>query len=167
MRLAARIFAARLHNIFGRFRRAKSWFTSFIEPSVLLSALLLVVIGLQTCILHNTDKATRDAAEAAKVSATTAKDALYAERPWVASAGIPKILNPLTFHDQGAELDLGFFLKNGGRSPALGARASSRLILEPFSINNRYIIVEKIRGYLQDESILVFSRKDSRCIYPS
>jgi hypothetical protein len=108
-------FGARLYDI-----RIEGWLT------LLLSALLVIVVGLQTCVLHSTDK--------------TAHDALYAQRPWVASVGIPKIIEPLAFDSVRAHLRVLFALRNGGISPALAATAIPLLMIQPLDLHPSNIL---------------------------
>jgi len=90
--------------------------------SILFSALLVVVVGFQTCIMRSTDK----------IAETT----LYAQRPWVASVEPPAIIEPLVFDTARAHIRLMFRMANGGVSPALGATATPHLSIKQLDVNN-------------------------------
>jgi hypothetical protein len=138
--------------------------------SVLFSGLLVLVVARQTCIMENTDKATGDAAEAAKISAKTARDALSAQRPWVVATGLPQIIEPLTFgslrgshafasvDEPGAYTGMMFSLKNGGVSPALKALVFFHLKIQPINLNDSVGITETIKSSCNRE---VFRRKEN------
>jgi hypothetical protein len=90
--------------------------------SVLFSGLLVIVVAAQVVIAEKTDE--------------TARETLHAQRPWVAAARPPAIIEPLSFSSTKASIRLGFYLKNGGTSPALGTTATPVLMITPFKIDD-------------------------------
>jgi hypothetical protein len=89
----------------------------------LFTGLLVVVAGLQTCILSRTDTAMHDAAQAEIQSAQAAKDAnalnTTVQRSWVSIFPIPDVVKPLHFTEQDASVTLDASFRNTGHTPAI------------------------------------------------
>jgi hypothetical protein len=77
------------------------------------------------------------AADAAKDSAETARDALIrSRRPWLAIIEPLRIMRPLTFDaGGGSDVEVQFSVRNSGTSPALGTVLYVALGIGPMSAN--------------------------------
>jgi hypothetical protein len=100
----------------------------------LFSGILVIVSFIQIRYLIRSDKNSRDAALAAKLSADVAEKALVAaNRPWV-KVDI-QVGGPIIFNENGANFTLKYILTNIGHSPATNVWVSPRVIIPINDLN--------------------------------
>ncbi len=93
----------------------------------LFTFFLIVVGGIQACVLNRTDKNAHKAANAAEDAARVAKDALVASRrPWILVD--VELANPIEFDTSGLRLTLKFSLINKGSDPAFNVSPEWKII---------------------------------------
>ena len=141
----------------------KSWWDKT-KPFVELGGILL--LALYTGFTVAMYFANRDAANAAKSSASAAHDALVASnRPWIDL--VVSLQSELTYDESGASIYLGTVKKKVGHSPAIRVvRLSNSFSNLRIHGQNSVVYAIKLRRSLHCRRINSLRNHFSRCAYP-